>query len=228
MSKYWQALVVTSLCCSSIDAEPFQQLDTSKSRFIESVLNPEMIDGPLCMSYELSTVFLSSDLVSLFGTYLEYTCLPHHNIRYEGINYYKLHGQFVRIALRDIFVTDKQWEFLRVYCERDLRKQGLSYFCSEPPLRLQLDSKLIYTFVFDHESLIIVFQPYGVGGLADGPFTVRIPFSVLELQCEHPLFGLMKTVMTSQSWVSAWDSENPRYSSLPEHRIIGAKIETDE
>lgn len=61
--------------------------------------------------------------------------------------------------------------------------------------------------VVDHESLILVFQPYAVGGFADGPLTVKIPFVGLmeKWQAGTPL---ERQLPFTKKFLSSWDKEN--------------------
>jgi hypothetical protein len=70
-----------------------------------------------------------------------------------------------------------------------------------------LDQELIKTFVLDHKSLILVFQPYTVGGCADIPFTVKIPFTELigKWQAGNPL---EKQLPITKNFLSSWEKDN--------------------
>ena len=73
-------------------------------------------------------------------------------------------------------------------------------------MRDRLDQELIKVFVVDHESLILVFQPYALGGFADGPFTVKIPFTELigKWQTGNPL----EKQLPINNFLSSWDKDN--------------------
>ena len=140
--------------------------------------------------------------------FLYLTHLPHGWIRYEGKTYVKTNGSFKEITLNDLFPQPSQKEFLRSYCENFLKNHGdCSYFQGTDPLRDHLDQELIKVFVVDHESLILVFQPYAVGGFADGPFTVKIPFTELigKWQAGNPL---EKQLPITKNFLSSWDKDN--------------------
>lgn len=74
-------------------------------------------------------------------------------------------------------------------------------------MRDHLDQEMIKVFVVDHESLILVFQPYAVGGFADGPFTVKIPFTELigKWQAGNPIEKLLPITI---NFLSSWDKDN--------------------
>jgi hypothetical protein len=77
-------------------------------------------------------------------------------------------------------------------------------------------------FVVDHESLILVFQPYAVGGFADGPFTVKIPFTELigKWQAGNPL---EKQLPITKNFLSSWDNDNWISDVQEDHSIAYQK-----
>ena len=83
----------------------------------------------------------------------------------------------------------------------------ISYFAGKDPLRSTLDLEDIHTFVVDHQDLIIIFQPYVVGGGADSPFIVRIPFTQLVgiWQADNLL---EKHLPITKNFISSWDPNN--------------------
>lgn len=66
---------------------------------------------------------------------------------------------------------------------------------------------MIKLFAVDHESLIIIFQPYVVGGCADGPFFVKIPFTELvgKWQVGNPI---EKHLPFTKNFLSSWEKGN--------------------
>lgn len=176
---------------------------------ITNILTESILDeGPFQMNYHLRAILFADNVVSLMGDIFVYDHLPHGWIRYEGKTYVKTNGSFKEITLNDLFPQPSQKEFLRSYCKTFLKQNGdCNYFQSPDPLRDHLDQGLIKVFVVDHESLILVFQPYAVGGFADGPFTVKIPFITLigKWQAGNPL---EKHLPITKNFLSSWDSEN--------------------
>jgi hypothetical protein len=173
-------------------------LNSVKADFLQTILNGELGESPFQMHYELKTVFFSQDIVSLFGEMHVDDHLPHGSSRYEGKTFCRIRGKLEEIALNDIFVTKEQREFLRKYCEENLRRNPISYFSGEKPLRARLEYEDLHAFVVDDRSLIIFFQPYAVGGLSDGPLHVRIPYEHCEIP--HPLFALLRQALSSRSY----------------------------
>ncbi len=109
----------------------------------------------------------------------------------------------------------EQKEFLRKYCEADLKQQSCSYFSGNEPLCTRLEVETLKTFVIDDQFLIFIFQPYSVGGCGDGPFTVKIALDELRNHWnpENPL----ATLLPSTAFISSWDEEN--WISKPEGEL---------
>ncbi len=172
-------LIVLAGCSSKEDEKKFNNLEEIKKDFIATILTESVLDeGPFQMNYHLRAILFSDNVVSLMGDVFVYDHLPHGWKQYEGKTYAKMNGSFKEISLNDLFPKPSQKEFLRSYCENFFKYHAdCSYFQGTDPLCDHLDQELIKTFVVDHESLILVFQPYAVGGFADGPFTVKIPFT---------------------------------------------------
>lgn len=215
-------LILTA--CSS-DSK-LDNLEEIKKDFINNILTESTLDeGAFQMNYHLRTILFSDNVVSLMGDVFVYDHLPHGWIRYEGKTYVKTNGSFKEITLHDLFPQPSQKEFLRSYCETFLKQNGdCNYFQPPDPLRDHLEQGLIKVFVVDHESLILVFQPYAVGGFADGPFIVKIPFTTLigKWQAGNPL---EKHLPITINFLSLWDSEN-WISDVQEDHSIAYQKET--
>lgn len=159
------------------------------------------------MRYHLRATLFSDNVVSLMGEVFVYAHLPHGWRWYEGKTYVKAKDSFKEITLKDLFPLDSQKEFLRNYCENFFKQDdNCSYFKGDDPLCEHLDLGSLEVFVVDHESLILIFQPYTVGGFADGPFTVKIPFAELvgKWQAGNPL----EKQLPIKKYLSSWDSDN--------------------
>ena len=195
--------------CSLGSNKGFNNLEEIKNDFIATILTESVLDeGPFQMNYHLRAILFSDNVVSFMGDIFVYDHLPHGWVRYEGKTYVKTNDSFKEIKLDDLFPRTSQKEFLRSYCENFLKKDNNdNYFHGTPPLRDHLDQGLIKVFMVDHESLILVFQPYAVGGFADGPFTVKIPFTTLigKWETGNPL---EKNLPITKNFLSSWDNEN--------------------
>ena len=178
-------------------------LNSTKKNFICSIFSSEVEEGPFAMQYSLETIFFSKDFISLFGTLDVCDCLPHGRHHYEGRSYIKTGGQFKEISIDDLFVSPSQKEFLRMYCENELRKNPISYFEKNNPLKTRVDIEVLCTFVIDDRFLIIIFQPYVVGSGEDGPFFVKIPFERLSghWDSNNTLLPLFRKIIASKNFV---------------------------
>lgn len=198
-------LLIFTACSSDSD----KGLEEIKKDFIANILTESTLDeGPFQMNYHLRAILFSDHVVSLMGDIFVFAHLPHGWVRYEGKTYVKNNNSFEEITLNDLFPKSHQKEFLRSYCENFLKNSGeCSYFLPPEPLLDHLDQELIKVFVVDHESLILIFQPYAVGGFADSPITVKIPFTELvgKWQAGNPL---EKHLPITKNFLSSWDTEN--------------------
>lgn len=212
--------------CSSDSNKGFDNIEEIKKDFIATILTESVLDeGPFQMNYRLRAILFSDNIVSLMGNVFVFAHLPHGWKQYEGKTYAKMNGSFKEITLNDLFPEPSQKEFLRSYCENFFKYHAdCSYFQGTDPLCDDLDQELIKTFVVDHESLILVFQPYAVGGFADGPFTVKIPFTELtgKWQAGNPL---EKHLPITKNFLSSWDKDN-WFSDVQEDHSIAYQKET--
>lgn len=210
--------------CSSDSNKGSHNLEEIKKDFITNILTKSTLDeGPFQMNYHLRAILFADNVVSLMGDIFVYDHLPHGRIRYEGKTYVKINGFFKEITLNDLFPQPSQKEFLRSYCENFLKQHGnCNYFQPPDPLCDHLDQGLIKAFVVDHESLILVFQPYAVGGFGDGPFTVKIPFTTLigKWQAGNPL---EKYLPITNNFLSSWDKNNWVSDVQEDHSIAYQK-----
>jgi len=182
-------------------------LNTIKKDFLLSIMRQEINESPFQMNYSFKTVFFSKDIISLLGEMNVYNHLPHGWSRCEGKTFCKTDGKFEEIKLSDLFTTASQKEFLRKYCENDLKSQSISYFSEISSLRTTLEYADMTTFVINDKYLIVLFQPYVVKGLEDGPSHVKIPLEHLKNQwtSSNPLALLLPLTISSRSYVASWD-----------------------
>ena len=183
----------------------YDDLNSVKKKFLNTIFLSEVEEGPFNMQYTLKTIFFSKDVISLFGEINVYDCMPHGWKHYEGRLYIKIDGQFKEIFLNDLFTSISQKEFLRSYCENDLKKHSITYFGGKNPLKTKLELEDIRTFVIDDQFLIIIFQPYVAVSSADGPFVMKIPFDCLKGQWDsgNILFPLLQKIVSSRDFISS-------------------------
>lgn len=219
ISYLFLLLILTA--CSSDSNKRLDNIEEIKKDFVATILTESVLDeGPFQMNYHLRAILFSDNVVSLMGEVFVHSHLPHGWIRYEGKTYIKTNRSFKEIKLDDLFPHTSQKEFLRSYCENFLKKDNnCNYFQDPDPLRDHLDQELIKVFLVDHESLILVFQPYAVGGFADGPFVVKILFTELigKWQAGNPLEQYLPI---TKNFLSSWDKDN-WISDVQEDHSIG-------
>jgi hypothetical protein len=195
-------------CCQHQEKEKrLDNLTAIKKEFLLSILNQTEEENPFHMNYKLRTVFFSNEIISLFGEIQIYDHLPHGSRTYEGKTFCKIDGDYKEIKLSDLFCTTAQKEFLRLYCETDLKSQSNSYFSSPDPLRSTLEYDDISAFVIDGKHLIVLFSPYIAGGFEDTPLHVKVPFEQLQHQWDtsNPLPLLIRKTLLHNSYTSTWD-----------------------
>lgn len=217
-------LLLVFTACSSDSNKRFDNIEEIKKNFIATILTESVLDeGPFQINYHLRAILFSDNVVSLMGEAFVFAHLPHGWIRYEGKTYVKTNGSFKEIKLDDLFPQASQKEFLRSYCDNFLKKDNnCNYFQGVDPLCDHLDQALIKVFVVNHESLILVFQPYAVDGFADGPSTVKIPFTELigKWQTGNQL---EKQLPITKNFISSWDKDNWISDVQEDHSIAYQK-----
>ena len=172
---YFVIALVILVGCEKSGEINVDDLNSEKMDFLSRVFEGELEDGPFFLSYALNTVFLSKDVVSVFGEFTRYTHFPHDTKRYEGKTFCKINGKFKKISFDDLFITAEQKEFVSKYCEDTLKNGSIGYFADDPSWRDQLDLQEIQTFLIHENFLVIVFQRYVVAGLDDYPTTDKNP-----------------------------------------------------
>lgn len=197
--KHLLLIVCIGLLCSACRREKYieetDDLNSTKQDFIVAIRSSELEEGPdFSMNYSLKTKFFSKELQSFFGQLRVYQCLPHDWMRYEGKTYVKRGAGFREVRLFDLFHTDAEKEFLRNYCENELKHTHASYLADEHAWKTTIDLKDITTYVINDTHLVVIFQRYVVGGLDDGPTIVKIPYEALVGHCDSqnlllPIWG---------------------------------------
>jgi len=209
------------LSCTQKESKPvnMDDLSTLKKEFLQQIHISNVKEGPFSFNYQFRTIFSSKEVISLFGTLTVHDRLPHGWQRYEGKTFCIVNDQYKEVALDDLFITEIQKEFLRKTCEAHLKKDPTSYFAGNEPLRTTLSQDDIRTFVMDDQYLIVIFQPYSVGGCGDGPFLVKFPFSDLQGHWNslHPIHSLLKQATQSCAFTSSWDLKQFYEGLLEEH-----------
>lgn len=132
--------------------------------------------------YHLVPVYASNTFVSLFGVRNYYVGMPHGNSRYYAFNYW-WNGQEVQdLSFENLFLNGKEaMYFLANYCCNTLKRDEIGYFYPDPTgnIDVEISSTDLKVFTLSEKGLTITFQPYHVGGWADGPYSATIPFQYL-------------------------------------------------
>jgi hypothetical protein len=199
------------LGCEQREIKPINMDDlrTLKGEFLQQIYASDVEEGPFNFNYTFRTVFFSKEVVSLFGEINVHDRLPHGWQYYEGKTFCTIDNNRKEVTLQGLFPNTSQKEYLRQICEDSLKQEPTSYFGGKEPFHSSLGIDDIHTFVVDEKNLIIIFQPYRVGGGADGPFVIKIPFTSLKGHWNesHPLHSLMKKAIESYNFTSSWDSD---------------------
>jgi len=206
---YLIVVLLTSCQQQDIKSNTMNDLSGFRSEFFKKALSSNIEEAPFGFNYSLRTIFFSKNVVSLFAELTVQDRLPHGKKQYEGKTFYKSGDQWRELHLGELFHTQDQKETLRKACENGLKNISLSYFSGNPPLRTTLAYDDIDTFVIDSHHLIIVFQPYSVGGRIDTPFTIKIPLTSIQSYGKesHSIFSLLAKTVESDLYISCWDSE---------------------
>ena len=209
LNKWLLSILLLLFSCQDQNAHLLDHLSSLKKEFLAEVLEGSIDECPFHLSYDLRTIFYSKQLISLFGEWHQYTHLPHGWTRYEGRTFYKQGGKFTPLTLHHLFPTIEKMEFIRKYCENILKTDPCSYFSGADPLRTTLAFEDLHTFALDHQSLILVFQPYTVAGATDGPPIVRILWTELQgiVNSSHPCYAILTEVLDSKSFISSWNRD---------------------
>jgi hypothetical protein len=162
-----------------------QELKTEVEKRFDNFVKDEKFSDEVreeecLLSYQLSPVYQAPNLISIFG------CESH--IRsgrgcsyYEGKNYWHRGGSIVKLVLDDLFIKGSEYHpFLLRYCENYFKSVGYGYYSSLKEFLPELDPNDLEIFVLTDEGLKIVFRAYRVGGWADGPDVVLIPYTELK------------------------------------------------
>lgn len=134
------------------------------------------------ISYSLTPTYASSSLVSVFGELHWYTGMPHGCCRYSSYNYWFDGKEMQEISLGSLFLSDKNFaDFLTHFCLTTLKNERVGYCSLDPEDQIPIEITLedVQVFTLSKSGLTITFRPYHVGGWADGPYSLTIPFEIL-------------------------------------------------
>ena len=155
----------------------------------DEIYSQEKWEDECSLMYELFPVYQASNLISMYGVdYQGRGC--HGCTYYEGKTFWLRGDSVVSLCLDDLFVPESKYrEFLVNYCENTFRASGYGYYSSLPEMPPELRFDDLDIFVVADKGLTIIFRAYRVGGWADGPDTLTIPWIHLKeyIQTDGPL-----------------------------------------
>ena len=131
------------------------------------------------LRYKLTPVYISSNFVSLFGETNRFSGLPHGSSRYQSFNFWWDGCQLNQVTLEQMVNCSEEFaEFLSSYCIKALKENQIGYFSVADEFSSTIDIQLedCDVVTLSESGLTITFQPYKVGGWADGPYSVTVPF----------------------------------------------------
>jgi hypothetical protein len=167
-----------------IDAVNLQIKTEAEERFTsfckEEVLLDDLWEDKCMLSYELIPVYQTPQLISIFGCTFEGRG-SHGCSYYEGQTFWKRRDSVVKLELDDLFVRGSGYrQFLLSYCENAFKSSSYGYYSSRPELPPELGPTDLNIFVLTDKGLKIIFRAYTVGGWADGPDAVLVPYAKLK------------------------------------------------
>ena len=137
--------------------------------------------GGCSMGYQLSPVYCQPNFISIYGCESQTRACPHGWTHYESKNYWQSENAIIEVGLKDLFLKESGWcNFLLDYCDRYFTVTNHGYYASDYGLRPKLEPEDLNIFVITKEGLIIIFRSYRVGGWADGPDIITIPYNDLK------------------------------------------------
>lgn len=159
----------------------------------EEVFSEEVYDDDCLLSYNLFPVYQTPNLISILGCDFQGRGC-HGCTYYEGKTFWQNGKSIVKLALDDLFVKGREYRwFLIKYCENYFKDSCYGYYSSDSELLPQLQSDDLDIFTLTDQGLMIVFRAYKVGGWADGPDQVLIPYRKLKEFIDP--FGPLKEVL---------------------------------
>jgi hypothetical protein len=146
----------------------------------EELFSDELSDDSCTLSYDLDVVYQKPDLISIFGCRV--VCRDSHGCSYyEGQNFWYDGNKVVELTLDDLFLEESGHRpFLLQYCTDFFTRTGYGYYSSCKELLPELTTDDLDIFTLTRSELVITFRAYRVGGWADGPDQVFIPYTKIK------------------------------------------------
>jgi hypothetical protein len=151
--------------------------------FIQNATSSEIFDEePLyALDYALLPVYSLPNFISIYGYEFQHNACVHGWTHYTGKNFWNNNGSIIELSLDDLFLPESQYrQFLLQHCENFFRETGYGYYFVDSGITPELESSDLNTFVLTKQGLMIVFPSSRVGGWADGPDTITIPYQKMK------------------------------------------------
>ncbi len=174
---YILLLYLFSLSCFAEEAWiPWGTEDTISAFNCQWQHTEEIWDDGCTLSYQLVPVYQAANLISICGCDFQgRDC--HGCTYYKGRNFWLKEDSITELRLDDLFIKGSDYRrYLIQYCENYFKASGYGYYSSFKECPPELTSDDLDIFVLTDKGLMIIFRAYRVGGWADGPDTVTIPY----------------------------------------------------
>lgn len=162
-----------------------QKLESEAKKWFDRIVQEERSSNEIWeeeygVSYELFPVFFQPDLISIFGS--EFQGRGGHGCSYyEGKTYWQTGDLVLELNFDDLFICGSDYRnFILLYCENAFKTSGYGYYSCRTEFLPELSQRDLDTFVLTNKGLMIIFSAYKVGGWADGPDTITIPYSTIK------------------------------------------------
>lgn len=151
--------------------------------------------GGCYLSYKLIPAYCLPHLISVYGSESQSRDCPHGWTHHEGRNFWQNGNTIVEINIQDLFIKESDWcNFLLNYCDQHFKATRHGYYACED-FTPELETDDLEIFILTERGLMIIFQSYRVGGWADGPDMITIPYLDLKtfIDPDGPLKEIFKT-----------------------------------
>ena len=150
--------------------------------------------GGCFFEYNLYPVFVLPNVISIYGFEFQARDCPHGWTRYESKNFWRLNDRIIEFELADLFLKECDWQsFLLKYCRDYFIQTGYGYYGDDTCFP-ELEKEDLNIFVLCERALVIIFRSYRIGGWADGPHIVAVPYEKLKKYINPN--GPMKEILT--------------------------------
>jgi len=144
------------------------------------ISSEEQWEDEYTLDYEFFPTYQVLNLISAYGCDFQGRGI-HGCTYYEGKTFWQKEDHITELSLDDLFVKGTGYrQFLLRYCESYFKDSGYGYYSSCKECLSELVENDLDIFVLTDKGVVIVFRAYRVGGWADGPDAVLIPYAKLK------------------------------------------------